>query len=131
MTGRRRMKGFTLLEILVAMAIFSVVAVTVYGRAGDVIMQTGSLEARTFATWIAQNGLTRLQLELAPGELPATGHSVESVSMAGRDWELVTEITATSAAGLRRVEIRVHSIAEQGERSSDAVARLTGFVGRY
>lgn len=131
MTGRRVARGFTLLEILVAMAIFAVIAVTVYGRVGDVIMQTGSLEARTFATWIAQNSLTRMQLELAPGELPATGRTVESVSMAGRDWELVTEVSATAAAGLRRVEVRVHAVAEQGERSADAVARLTGFLGRY
>lgn len=127
-----KLRGFTLIEILVALAIFAVVSITVYGRVGDVLLQTGSLEARTFATWIAQNTLTRLQLEQVPGEAPATGRVVESVTMASREWELVTEISATSDSGLRRVEIEVHPGDRAGGRAEgDAIARLTGFIGQY
>lgn len=126
-----KLRGFTLVEILVALAIFAVVSITVYGRIGDVLLQTGSLEARTFGTWIAQNTLTRLQIEQIPGEAPTSGRSVENVSMANREWELLTEISATADPGLHRVEIRVHSGSSNGRNGSDPIARLTGFLGQY
>jgi len=130
--GPGRVRGFTLLEILVALAIFGVVSITVYGRIGDVLMQTGSLEARTFATWIAQNTLTRLQIERPDGEGPSNGRTVETFAMAGREWEVVTEVSASGERGLHRVEIRV-SVPEGGGRATEeaSVARLTGFLGQH
>ena len=50
-------KGFTLLELLIAVAVFAVVAVTVYTRSGDTLVQLQMLEQRTLASWIAQNEL--------------------------------------------------------------------------
>ena len=54
-TGRAQ--GFTLLELLIAVAVFAVVAVTVYTRSGDTLVQLQVLEQRTMASWIAQNEL--------------------------------------------------------------------------
>lgn len=125
-------EGFTLLEILVALAIFAVVSITIYGRIGDVVLQTGSLEARTFATWAAQDALTRMRLEQVPGEAVAVGRNVASVNMANRQLELVTEVSAAGNGGWRRVEIEVYELAAgSGERGASPVARLRGFLGQH
>jgi prepilin-type N-terminal cleavage/methylation domain-containing protein len=47
-TQRVNERGFTLIELLIAVAIFAVVAVTVYTRSGDSIRQLGALEERTW-----------------------------------------------------------------------------------
>ena len=45
----RRMRGFTLLEILIAVAVLAIVAVVVLGRTGDALDQAARIEERTMA----------------------------------------------------------------------------------
>ena len=50
--------GFTLLEVLVALAIFAIVAAVVLTAAGRSLNNAARLEALTLAGWIADNRLT-------------------------------------------------------------------------
>jgi general secretion pathway protein I len=127
----RRARGFTLVEVLVALGVFAVISIAVHARSGDAVAQVAGLEARTFASWVARNRLAELELEVRDVEGPIpTGRSEAVVRLGGRSWRVATELSETSAESLRRVEIRVRA----GERPSgsaadDVVARLTGFVG--
>ena len=58
----RRVRGFTLVEIMVALGVFAIVSVAVYGRIGEILQQTRGLETRTLATWVAQNRMSALAL---------------------------------------------------------------------
>ena len=57
----RRGRGFTLLEVLVALAIFAVVAASVLSASARSLKTAARLEDKTFATWLADNRLQEIQ----------------------------------------------------------------------
>ena len=126
-------RGFTLVEIMVALGVFAIVSVAVYGRIGEVLQQTQGLETRTLATWVAQNRMSALALEVrGPTDPVPTGQRTDVVTLAGRSWRVQVELSATSDPELRRVEISVQpgDLATDVETTADG-ANLVGFVGRY
>jgi general secretion pathway protein I len=121
-------RGFTLIELVIAVAIFAVVATTVYTRSGDAIRQLGVLEERTLALWLAENEMAMLRISRmnTDTEVPTTTitHQVE---MGGREWRVEIRTSETSNPMLRRADITVaHS-----ETPTSPVQTMTGFVGRF
>jgi general secretion pathway protein I len=125
----RRSCGFTLIEVVIAVTIFAVVSIAVFTRASDIVNQSAGLEKRTFATWIAQDRLTRLKvLQARSRGAISLGRDTELVIMAGREWRVEAETETTSNPYLTRVELEVFL-----DDDSDEVpwGRLVGFVGRH
>ena len=126
---KRRVEGFTLLVVLVALAIFGIVAAVVLTAAGRSLNNAGRLEALTLAGWIADNRLTELQLQQPP---PSIGRETRELEFAGRRWQTLSEVQASADPGLLRVTVWV---AEAEQRASEtqlqarAVTSLDGFVG--
>jgi general secretion pathway protein I len=127
-TARLKARGFTLIELLVAVAVFAVVAVTVYTRSGDALRQVGGLEERTLTTWIAEDQLVMLRLARLNVDSPMpTGKNQQWVTMAGRKWAVDVKITDTTHPWLRRADIDV----SHAETPDVVITSLTGFIGRY
>ncbi len=123
-----RCRAFTLLEVLVALAIFATVAAVVLTAASRSLYNAEQLELKTLAGWIADNRLTELQLAQPTAE---EGSDSVRVEYAGRTWEVQSEITSTAQAGLRRVELWVAPEAQSGQRvavQERSVLSLTGFL---
>lgn len=112
--ARSSSRGFTLLEIMVALAVFAVLAITLYGRTGDVLTQTARLEERTFATWLAQDDLAAAQLEAEQGGDGGSGTLVSQAHFAGRDWEIERVARSTDQTGFLHLEVSVYRLTEQG-----------------
>lgn len=125
-----RPRGFTLVEVLIALVVFAVLGFSVTSRVGDVVNQTYSLERRTVAHWVAQNHINRMRLSRRTTTDPLpTGRDRERVRMGGREWLVETEIEETSYPLLRRIEIQV-LVVEDGDEVGP-IDSLTAFLGRY
>lgn len=117
-------RGFTLLEVLIALSIFAICASTLIQQSGRSIRQATYLETRTHASWIAENELARLRLA---DHLVQPGTDDKELSFAKRQWLVSQEITNTSHKDLRKVVIHVR---EAGNPQA-APYELTGFLGRH
>lgn len=120
--GARCAAGFTLLEVLIAMAILALaMAASIRAGAGYVGNQV-YLQERSLGHWVARNALTELQLE---AQWPGIGERSGSARMANLDWEWKAKISNTPEADLRRVDMSVW----MGDKAEgEPIASLTGFV---
>lgn len=115
------MRGFTLIEVLIALAILAI-ALAASVRAASVATD-GALDVRErmLATWIAQDHLAAL---VAFGNYPNVGSRTGEVEQANLRfrWEELTSSTPNSE--FRRVEVRVSA-----ERKPDyVIGKVVGFV---
>lgn len=115
--------AFTLIEVLVALAVIAIgllAVVAVAARSGRI--QAG-LEDRALAGWIAENRLT--QLRLSP-EWPAIGDSDDDLTFADRKWHWEVTVDGTPDKDLRRVTVKVALAASPHQPYSV----LVGFIGK-
>lgn len=121
-------RGFTLLEVLVALAIFAVVAASVLTTSANSVRNAARLEEKALAGWIADNQLAELQLAKPA---PPGGRSNRELNFAGRSWEVLQDVQTTSDPGMRRVTLWVALRDKRAKGSTEERASLvmTGFVG--
>lgn len=98
--------GFSLLEVLVALAVVGIAlsaAMSATSRSAD---NLSVLERRTLATWVAENQITNLRLELMRNlELPGDLSGEER--MAGRNWYWSAKVETTDDEMVNRMILSV------------------------
>lgn len=119
---RQRARGFTLMEMLVAVAVLAIALGAIIGNAARYADSAAGLRDKTVALLVARNRMAELELGTA---WPAIGRANEDVEMGGIKWTWRTEVKTTQDPTLRRIDIRVE---KKGERSGVAFASLSGFI---
>lgn len=121
----RDSRGFTLLEVLIALAVLALSAMAVLRQTGQSLPQQQQLADKTVALVLAKN---RLAMYQAADTWPATGRDSQRIDYAGIRWQVDTDISATSEAWLRKIEVSVQR-SQQGE--DYPAVTLVAYRGRY
>lgn len=107
-TKPRKTRGMTLLEVLIALAIFATAAISVIRSVGQHINTLSHLEERTFAAMVVDNQMAIAMLE--PQALRASKGTEE---LAGRKWYWKVTPIETSDGLLKAFDVSV-ALTEKG-----------------
>lgn len=114
--------GFTLLEVLVALAVLVLGLGTVLKITASSAAQPSVLKDKTIAFWVASNKANEIQL----GDWPDTGNSNGYEMMAGHEWHWKMKVTNTADKDLRRLDIKVH----HGNDEDEPLVQFIAFTGK-
>lgn len=100
-------KGFTLLEVLVALGIAATSLVALYTLANQLLNNSLALDARQAALWCADNHLVMLSLEESA---PLVGESDSPCTQMNLDFSVKQVVSNTLNSSFRRVELSVYAV---------------------
>lgn len=100
----RKTRGFTLLEILVALAVLAVTLMAASRSIGISLQSTQQIKQRLLAEWVAQN---RLATHRINQDWPGIGTTSGQETQGGIELSWIEEVSATPHPLFRRLDIRV------------------------
>lgn len=113
-----RESGFTLIEMLVALAIFSLAALALLRLGGATATNSALIREQAMAQIVARNLAVEVLTDPAP---PAFGGTAGAIDNGGRSWRWSRAVQRSPEPRLQQIEIEVTSA------EGPARARLTVF----
>jgi general secretion pathway protein I len=115
-------RGFTLIEILVSLAVIAISLGAIISTSGSHAQQATYLKQKTIAHWVAMNEITKLQVE---NIFPSIGDKKGSTEMANQEWfwiRTTKELAITKK--VREVSFQVFA----DKQHENKLTQLTGNV---
>lgn len=116
-----RNSGFTLIEVMVALAIVAISLSAVVASVSQMVQAASAVQERTYANWIAQNKITEIRLSNVSAEVSETD---DEVTFASVEWALRTTISETGVENLYRIDVAVSYAGRE-----EVIRTVTGFIG--
>lgn len=130
MKYKKRIKGFTLLEVLVALAVAAIGLAGVIKVAGGNAYNAQHLQNKTIAQWVALNQVAELRMTK---QFPAVGNAKGDAEMAGRTWYWHQKTIAAPFPNpiiqktLRQIEINVYT---DENHKTGSLTTVTTFIAQ-
>lgn len=119
----KRFSGFTLIEMLLALAVFAYAASSILSVLGQTAKNLSDIEEMTFASWVANDRLVELQADKTwPPKDKAKGER----ELAGQKWYWLQKVEKSEEPNLRKVNVEVRL--DQSAKSS--LYMLSTFVSK-
>ena len=121
-----KQRGFTLLEVLVALAILAVSSASLMISDGQSIRQVSRVQDKVIASWLAENTLNNFYIGKKWPE-PGTSGNVQLWNE--RRWYVNTETSSTKSDKLRKIDVHIYT--GDSVQPQNKVYALTGFIRRH
>jgi general secretion pathway protein I len=118
-------EGFTLLEVLVALAVIAVALAALVSAATTQVKVAERTRDKAVAGWVASNVFTEMKLR---EPFPEPGERTGTVSMANQRFAWRALVQSTQESDLRRIDLRI-SVKVDGAADQPVLTR-TEFAGR-
>ena len=114
-------RGFTLLEVLIALMVISISLLAIAGEMINMLNAANTMQERTYASWIAHNKVTEMRLA---NVVPEVSTSSGELDYANREWAWRAVVSETGVENLFRVDVTISN------PGGDPIMRpITGFIG--
>lgn len=113
--------GFTLIEMLVALAVFSIAALALLRLDIYAVATTADISERSIAELVAANATALAETD--PG-VPPRGRSSEVIRNGGRAFAVQRTVTPTPDARLVRIDIAVAGTSPAGRAARTLIKRV-------
>jgi general secretion pathway protein I len=117
-----KQQGFTILEVLIAMAILAIAGTAVVRAAGEHMTAIDTLKQVTFTSWVAENRLVEIQLET---KWPPSNNKKGKMEMAGTEWFWQQKVEKVDDKNMRKVTVMVMA----SEDDKEPVYQLSTYIG--
>ena len=121
----RHAQGFTLLEVMIALAVLALSMGAVIKATSDYTGNESYLRDRTMAMWVARNVLVEFQVG---NEWLSVGERKGSREMGNQEWRWLARISQTDESELRRLDVEVFPLDSDDDKQPLSV--LSGFLMR-
>ena len=118
-------RGFTLIEVLVALLVFSIIATIAAQMSSQYISTYERVRDKSLAGWVADNRMNELRLQ---EQLPSVSVNSDDIEYGPSRWRVDTTVINTQDPSIRRVEVDVSKF--RGDGSEPArIHSLSAFIG--
>jgi general secretion pathway protein I len=114
--------GFTLIEVMLAMAIFAIAGTALLGSTDTSLRNLSALEQKMIASWVVSNQLVEASLNKS---WPPRNKQ-DLVEMAGHEWLWQQKVIKTTDNNMRAIVIEVKA----NENDTGALASMMTYVAK-